>query len=64
MLAVDDALRTLIEDDAGANRLREGIAGEHFLSLERYAGMLLEKGVVSPERALSIFPKVALRRGG
>ena len=61
MLAVDDVMRSLIEDDAGAQRLRAGATGEGFLPLEGYARLLLERGIISPERAVSLFPKLGRR---
>ena len=58
MLAVDDRLRPLIESSAGVSEIRSQLTPNTFLPLEKYAGMLLVAGVISPESAISLFPKV------
>lgn len=61
LLLVNDHLRTLIEKEVGAHEIRDELDRSEFLPMKEYAGKLMKEGLVSPERALALFPKTGIR---
>ena len=57
ILSVTDELRHLIEVSAPFSELQKSLDDESFFSLARYSRLLLENGIVAPERIDEIFPK-------
>jgi type II secretory ATPase GspE/PulE/Tfp pilus assembly ATPase PilB-like protein len=57
LLLVTNELRHLIEVNAPFSELQKSLDDESFFSLARYSRLLLENGIVAPERIDQIFPK-------
>lgn len=57
ILSITDELRQLVEVSAPFSELKKSLDDESFFSLARYSRLLLENGIVAPDRIDEIFPK-------
>ncbi|MBI4616577.1 MAG: Flp pilus assembly complex ATPase component TadA [Planctomycetes bacterium] len=62
VLAIDDALRDLIERGATIREMEDALRPEQFVPMARYARFLLEEGMVSPAAVARAFPPRVMHR--
>jgi type II secretory ATPase GspE/PulE/Tfp pilus assembly ATPase PilB-like protein len=56
ILKVSEQLRGLIEESESFTRMHESLGPNNFIPMTAYSRLLLEEGIVAPERVREIFP--------